>query len=64
MKPIDRPGSANVGEFSPMYTPENTGEYVTIAADTAMNHSKNPVDTSPTGSMTKAWHPNTVPVRK
>ena len=34
MKPIDHPGSANVGEFSPMYTPENTGEYVTTAAQT------------------------------
>jgi hypothetical protein len=52
MTKIEKPGTANVGEFSPLNTPENTGESVTTAADQAMNHSKTPADSGPTGQMT------------
>ena len=36
----DRPGPVNVGEHSPLQTPERPGERVTTAQDTAMNHRK------------------------
>ena len=36
----DRPGPVNVGEHSPLRTPERPGERVTTAQDTAMNHRK------------------------
>ena len=57
MKPIERPGTANVGEFSPLNTPVNPGEKVTTAQTQAMNHSKTPSDPGPTGSMTKEHIP-------
>ena len=50
----DVAGPVKVGEFSPVETPIETGVHVTTAKDTAMNHSRRPVETGPTGSMTHA----------
>ena len=49
----DTPGPVNVGEFSPVNTPERPGETVTTAKDTAQNHRQKPDTSGPTGSMTK-----------
>jgi hypothetical protein len=64
MKKIEKPGPVNVGEFSPLNTPINTGEVVTTAKDTAQNHSKAPADPGPTGSMTKTHNAPTKVTRK
>ena len=64
MKKIERPGPVNVGEFSPLNTPERPGEVVTTAKDTAQNHRQKPDTSGSTGSMTKEWVPNAAPVRK
>ena len=53
MKIIDKPGTADVGEFSPLVTPLETPEVVTTAHTQATLHSKTPADPGPTGSMTK-----------
>jgi len=53
MKKIERPGPVNVGEFSPLNTPERPGEVVTTAKDTAQNHRQTADTSGPTGSMTK-----------
>jgi hypothetical protein len=42
MKPIERPGPVDVGLFSPVVTPVETGVSVTTAEDSAMNHSHTP----------------------
>jgi hypothetical protein len=49
----DIPGPVDVGEFSPINTPERPGEVVTTAKDSAQNHRKTPDASGPTGSMTK-----------
>ncbi len=53
MTKIEKAGTANVGEFSPVNTPERPGEVVTTAKDQAQNHRKTPDTSGPTGSMTK-----------
>ena len=52
----DTAGPANVGEFSPMRTPERPGEIVSTAKDTAQNHSRAPVNTTRSGSMTRTYN--------
>ena len=49
----DTAGPENVGEFSPMRTPEKPGEVVSTAKDSAQNHRRSPVDTTPYGAMTR-----------
>ena len=49
----DIPGPVDVGEFSPINTPERPGEVVTTAKDSAQNHRTTPDASGPTGSMTK-----------
>ena len=52
MQPIEKPGTANVGEFAPINTPLETPEVVTTAHTQATLHRQAPVDTAPKGSMT------------
>ena len=59
MKPIEKPGTANVGEFSPLNTPLTTPEAVTTAHTQATLHNATPSDPGPTGSMTKEYTPGT-----
>ncbi len=49
----EKPGTANVGDLSPVNTPERPGEVVTNAKDQAQKHRKTPDTSGPTGSMTK-----------
>ena len=64
MAKIEKPGTANVGEFAPLNTPLETPETVTTAHTQATLHNKTPADPGPTGKMTEGWEPPTVPVRK
>jgi len=52
----DTPGSAHVGMHSALTTPERPG-HVTTGEDTGQNHSHQPVDVRPTGSMTRTVAP-------
>ena len=64
MRPIEKPGTANVGEFSPLVTPLETPEAVTTAQTQATLHSSTPSDPGPSGSMTKEHIPTSTPVRR
>jgi hypothetical protein len=64
MKIIDKPGTADVGEFSPLVTPLETPEVVTTAHTQVTLHSITPADPGPTGKMTETHMPSTTPVRK
>ncbi len=55
MTKIERPGTANVGEFSPLNTPLETPEVVTTARTQAALHRKTSDDSRPTGSMTTTY---------
>ena len=56
----DIAGPANVGEFSPLRTPERPGEVVSTAKDTAQNHRRAPADTKASGSMTRTYSSVTI----
>lgn len=58
MKQIERPGTANVGEFSPLNTPLTTPDAVTTAQTQATLHSATAADPGPSGSMTKTHGSN------
>ena len=60
----DVPGTPNVGEFSPLVTPERPGEVVTTRQDQAQNHRQSPDNSAPDRSATKTWMPNTDPVNR
>jgi len=64
MKKIERPGTADVGEFSPLHTPLTTPEAVTTAQTQSTLHSRIAVDPGPTGAMTRVHPLSTTPVRK
>ena len=63
MKPIEKPGTANVGEFSPLVTPLTTPDAVTTAHTQATLHSITQADPGPS-SMTKEHIPSITLVRK